>query len=259
MLQVARLAPRLLGESAESVRAFVRSRLVGGGFAGRDGKPDLYYTVFGLDCLHALGADVPVERIMPFLGSFASGAALDDVHLACLARAWAAVGEAPPAVHDAVVTRLAGVRQTVYENFLAVGARQDVRAAFDDAGELARFLEREETTPTTPTVSASVTLLRHVGRPVPRAHAEWLMARAVSRGGFVAGPATPVPDLLSTAVALHALSSSGVSIDAVREPCLDFIDTLWSGRGGFYGHWAETELDCEYTFYGLLALGHLCA
>jgi len=46
-------------------------------------------------------------------------------------------------------------------------------------------------------------------------------------------------------------------IVSVREPCLDFIDTLWSNEGGFHGHWHDDLLDVEYTFYGLLALGHL--
>jgi hypothetical protein len=35
------------------------------------------------------------------------------------------------------------------------------------------------------------------------------------------------------------------------------VDTLWSAEGGFHGHWADDHLDAEYTFYGLLALGHL--
>ena len=43
----------------------------------------------------------------------------------------------------------------------------------------------------------------------------------------------------------------------IRERCLDFLDTLWSAEGGFHGHWADDHLDAEYTFYGLLALGHL--
>jgi hypothetical protein len=43
----------------------------------------------------------------------------------------------------------------------------------------------------------------------------------------------------------------------MRERCLDFIDSLWTNKGGFHGHWADDDLDAEYTFYGLLALGHL--
>ena len=41
------------------------------------------------------------------------------------------------------------------------------------------------------------------------------------------------------------------------KPCLDFLDSLWTNQGSFYGHWADHHLDAEYTFYGLLALGHL--
>jgi hypothetical protein len=43
----------------------------------------------------------------------------------------------------------------------------------------------------------------------------------------------------------------------LRNSCLEFLDTLWTNRGGFHGHWADEEIDAEYTFYGLLAMGHL--
>ena len=43
----------------------------------------------------------------------------------------------------------------------------------------------------------------------------------------------------------------------LREPCLDFVDSLWTNRGGFFGTWADDTVDCEYTYYALLALGHL--
>jgi hypothetical protein len=35
-----------------------------------------------------------------------------------------------------------------------------------------------------------------------------------------------MPDLLSTAVGLHAMSILQVPTDMVKEPCLDFIDSL---------------------------------
>ena len=43
----------------------------------------------------------------------------------------------------------------------------------------------------------------------------------------------------------------------MKETCLDFVDSLWTSTGGFYGNWADDAIDCEYTYYGLLALGHL--
>jgi hypothetical protein len=65
--------------------------------------------------------------------------------------------------------------------------------------------------------------------------------------------------LLTTAVALHALDSLEIPYLHLKENCLDFIDTLWSAAGGFHGNWTDDHLDCEYTYYGLLALGHLSA
>ena len=70
-------------------------------------------------------------------------------------------------------------------------------------------------------------------------------------------PAAPIPDLLSTATALQALSGMKISIAGIQEACLDFVDSLWTNRGAFYGNWMDDTVDCEYTYYGLLALGHL--
>ena len=69
-------------------------------------------------------------------------------------------------------------------------------------------------------------------------------------------PFAPIPDLLSTATALHALAGLQVSFEPIRERCLDFLDSLWTGRS-FCGNWDDDELDTEYTYYALLALGHL--
>ncbi|NBP88813.1 MAG: hypothetical protein EBU59_09985, partial [Planctomycetia bacterium] len=56
--------------------------------------------------------------------------------------------------------------------------------------------------------------------------------------------------------ALHALDAAAVEWRGHRDLILDFIDSLWSAEGGFHGSWADDDLDSEYTFYGLLALGH---
>ena len=54
----------------------------------------------------------------------------------------------------------------------------------------------------------------------------------------------------------NALAGLTVSVAEVREACLDFVDRLWTGRA-FRGHQADEVEDCEYTYYALLALGHL--
>src|SRR5439155_1210840 len=93
MLQVARLAPTLLSDAAERVTGFVREQFnEDGGVRDKSGKSDLYYTVFGLECLIALRHDPPVDRVRPYLEGFGDGEGLDFVHQTCLARCWAALG-----------------------------------------------------------------------------------------------------------------------------------------------------------------------
>ena len=106
------------------------------------------------------------------------------------------------------------------------------------------------------TAGAAILLARQ-GKPVPDRIIEWLLARADTNGGFLASPAAPMPDMLSTATALYALQQTGVGLDSIRVPCLRFIEGLQTESGGFCGHWLDDAPDCEYTFYALLALGCL--
>lgn len=287
MLQVARLAPKLLGDATPLVRAFLERQLGDEG-AGhdRDGRPDLYYTIFALAGLQALQVELPVERVEKFLRSFGDGTSLDFVHLGALARCWAAIGRErmPAGVAEAILARIekhrsadggydadiAAPHGNAYACFVAVGAWQDLGAQIPEPLHIAQCLKFLETRDgawanargiavgSTNATAAAATLLRNLSLPVNPAVADWLLARAHPQGGFLAMPAAPLPDLLSTATTLHTLAGMQVEVPAaMRERCLDFIDTLWSADGGFHGHWADDHLDAEYTFYGLLALGHL--
>jgi prenyltransferase beta subunit len=286
MLQVARLAPRLLGESADLVASFLRSRLnEDGAFQDRAGRSDLYYTVFGLEGLIALRADLPSERVARYIRTFGDGEGLDFVHLTCLARGWAALPppftqECPRAVlaqrveeHrslDGGYDATPGAEQgTLYGCFLALGAYQDLGMSLPDPAAVVRCVQglraedggyaNQHDMPLglTPPTAAAVALLRQLEAPVPPNLAEWLLARCHPDGGFFATPLAPMPDLLSTATALHALAGMHADLEPIKEPCLDFLDTLWTNEGGFHGNWSDDDLDCEYTYYGLLALGHL--
>jgi prenyltransferase beta subunit len=286
MLQVARLAPRMLGESTALVLDYLRSQHnPDGGFADRAGQSDLYYSVFGLEGLLALRADVPFARVREYVQSFGDGAELDFVHLACLARCWAnlpaALRHDLPA--DALTrraetfrTRDGGYSQTpgaddgtVYGCFLALGTYQDCAREIPNLPGLFHCIDRLKAEDggyanqldvphgLTPSTAAAITLLRQFQQPIGEDLAEWMLERHSSEGGFFATPIAPIPDLLSTATALHALSGMHVNLDPIREPCLDFIDSLWTSQGGFHGTWTDDTLDVEYTYYGLLALGHL--
>ncbi|MCC6537846.1 MAG: hypothetical protein IT162_09870 [Bryobacterales bacterium] len=282
MLQVARLAPKLLGESAPLVTAVLESqRHPSGGFVDRSGEPDLYYTVFGLEALTAMRADPGAEAAASYLLGFGDGGGLDFVHLACLGRAWANLQ--PPANADALLARLERYRTpdggynqaagaphgTAYAAFLAIGAYQDLQRDIPDRDSLIASVAALQAadgsfanlagarTGVTTATAAAVMLMRQAGLPADPTLVSWLLARGHAGGGFFAVPGAPAPDLLSTATALHALAAAQSPLDDLREPCLDFVDSLWTNRGGFYGHWADDAVDTEYTYYGLLALGHL--
>ena len=286
MLQVARLSPRLLGDSAGLVVDFLRGQMNDdGGFKDRSGGSDLYYSVFGIEGLLALRAELPAGKIAEYLATFGGGESLDLVHASCLLRCWAAL---PPDVRSrapreeilrrveqfrsadgAYAAEAGAAKGTLYGCFMAAGSYQDAGAELPDPAALTDCVRRLRAEDggyangddlpmgLTPPSAAAATLLRNFGEPVPPELAGWLFARHHKDGGFFATPLAPIPDLLSTATALHALSGMHATLEAVKEPCLDFIDSLWTNRGTFYGNWTEDVTDCEYTFYGLLALGHL--
>jgi hypothetical protein len=185
---------------------------------------------------------------------------------------------------DAVLTRIEAHRArdggydaepiaehgNAYGCFVALGAYQDLQREMPEPLRMVQCLKFLETPDgawanvrglrigSTNATAAAVTLLHQLGMPVSAAVADWLLAQAHPQGGFRAMPTAPMPDLLSTATALHALSCLEKPVpEPIRERCLDFLDTLWSAEGGFHGHWADDPLDAEYTFYALLALGHL--
>src|SRR5262245_11083561 len=93
MLQLARLAPKMLGESASLVRDFLlRQMTADGGARDRAGRADLYYTIFALAGLEAVMVTkdelraAAGERLSPWVNSFGDGEGLDFIHLGALAR-----------------------------------------------------------------------------------------------------------------------------------------------------------------------------
>ena len=287
LLQVARLAPRLLGDSTDLVRDFFRGQITAEG-AGRDrsGRPDLYYTIFALAGLQALDVPLPVEAVESYLRTFGDGRTLDFVHTSALARCWSTLGRErmPPGLEDALLARIEHFRRpdggyegdvnaahgTAYGAFVALGAYEDLGRTPPHLLKLIQALKRLESADgawsnrpgakvgaLNATAGAAI-LIRHLGFPVNADVGTWILAQAHPQGGFLAVPGAPMPDLLSTATALHALAALDRRLSSVvHERCLDFLDSLWTAEGGFHGHWADEHLDAEYTYYGLLAAGHL--
>jgi prenyltransferase beta subunit len=287
MLQAARLATRTLGESAALVVDFYQAQVdpTTGAIRDRQGKPDLYYTVFGIEGLLALQQPAHTAALADWLRSHGSGEGLDFVHLCCLARCDAALGRTilSPDQRQALAARLAAhsCKQgghhvakgrewgSAYGCLLAVAAHEDLGIPLPDAAGLRDCMEKLRTPDgawtnepglplgLAPATAAALGLYRRMDWPAPAESVHWLRKCFTSEGGCKAFPAAPMPDLLSTAVVLHALSGAGADLDPLREPCLDYVDSLWSNAGGFHGNWTDHTLDAEYTYYGLLALGPL--
>ncbi len=284
MLRAAGLSRIRLGDSSSLVGDYVRSQIApGGGFCDRSGRSDLYYTVFGLESLIALGAPVP-PAMVPYLLGFGLGEKLDLVHLCCLIRCRSNAGLPwQDADSRALLARLEKHRAadggynpepgaafgSAYGCFLVAIAYEDLGRRLPGRERAIRCLERLRAADggyanqpgralgLTPSTAAVATLLQAAGERPDQGLASWLLSMRHPGSGFFATPGAPIPDLLSTATALHALSRMGVALDSIREPCLDFVNSLWTGTGSFAGSWADNTPDCEYTYYGLLALGHL--
>jgi prenyltransferase beta subunit len=268
------------------VTRFIQSRLHReGGFMDRENKPDLYYTVFGIEALQALHHEPPREQISAWLRKFGTGDNLDFVHLCSLIHCGAALGGNFFTVEESakMSSQLAAYRTadggfhnsrgsktgSAYGALLAWGAHDDLDVAIPDEEALVKSVlslrledgsfanEPGMTQGTSTATAAAVTLCRHLRQDLDVRTGDWLLERFHIGGGFVAAPLVPLPDLLSTAVVLHALDGLGRDFGRHREACLDFVDSLWTAEGGFHGHWADDDLDCEYSYYGLLALGHL--
>ena len=290
MLQVARLAPTQLGESRDLVAAFLRAHLnPDGGFQNRTGASDLYYTVFGLDGLIALQETLPVESSAAYLDRFA-----DRRRARFRARGLPRprLGRAPSLdpiqarIQHGLLDRIEIVPQrrwwirhrtgcavtaAAYAAFLALGAYQDLgrtlpRRAQHPHVRFGGSAPPTAVTPISPGLPSGITTAtaaadhgdatsRRAARPRGRhvAAGSVPQERRVFRGAGSTRARSPVDgDSAARAVGGGRTRSTGV-----REPCLDFVDSLWTNRGGFFGTWADDAADCEYTFYALLALGHL--
>lgn len=279
----ARAAAGLQPEGADEIALFLRGQQnPDGGFRGRSGASDLYYTVFGLSALAALGRAVPEDEVRRYLALVGEPDCLDFVHLASAIRCRCAMsGEGDIARARQLLPRLEEYRSgdggyhhlqrqaacgTVYGGFLAHLTYSETGGAMPRAGDLLQGLQSLRTpdggyanvaevkAATTPATAAAILLQHWIGSGCDEAAIAAILACEDRRGGVLAFPGAPGPDLLSTATAFFALRIVGGRPRNVGAS-LAFVEGLWSEDGGFRGHGADPVADCEYTFYALLALG----
>lgn len=276
-----------LGSAASQTLDFVSGcRTAEGGFAGRSGQVDLYYTVFGLASTQALGGVVDVAGLGRYLESFRGGRSLDFLHRCCLARCLASL---PGGVSSSGRAELVGLirshrgqdggflpepgrdeRGTVMGAFFGAGALEDLGETMDDPSGLVRSVracrcvgggygnDPALPVPTVPTTAAAIAVLESLGERVDEESLDWLAGRQAGDGGLRAAEVVPLSDLLSTAVGFYTLRRQDWPLkDRQAEAAGQFVASLRDEQGGYAGSEADPVPDCEYVYYALLAMGSL--
>ncbi|TFG44768.1 MAG: hypothetical protein E4H40_09040 [Candidatus Brocadiia bacterium] len=278
MHAAAKKAKKVLADSAPLVADFVNSQTnPDGGFKDKAGNSDLYYTVFGMESLIALSVPFDRDKVAHYLKTFTDPNSLDLVHTASLIRCYADLqpDSFDDCLRSSLLTRIKqfeepnGSFRTAYDCFLALGALQDLDAEPSNTFGIIDCINslclpsagctNDISIPaaSAPATAAAIAVLHYLSADIPHTLIDWLFDKCYTEGSFRAAPAAPIADLLSTATILHALGLIGFDLAPIKEKSLDYIDTLWDPSGSFHPNTADNTLDCEYTCYGLLALGSL--
>ncbi len=242
--------------------------------------------VISIDGVNATGVDI---RTLQYLKGFGNGELLQLMDLICLARCWVSLtGKVPADIADILVDRLlqhrcadggynvndSGGRGTVYGCFLALGSYCAMAIEIEDTQGIVECIKslmisdgsfangQDLPVGSVPATAAAITILKYLDAGFccsdnAERTAHWLMSCHLPSGGFVAVPGLAVADMLSTAVALHALTLLNCPPGAIGQRCETFVRSLQNDMGGFIGNADDDLADCEYSWYALLALGHL--
>jgi len=266
-----------------------------GGFAGRSGTSDLYYTGFALRAAAMLETEEAAlwRRAAGFLRKHVSPPAdLADALSLLLGRDIVERHGQLVWCESCSAERLQGVRSTLerfrlpggafakraggepslYHTFLAALAYEilgEEMPGRDEvaSGVLARqladggFADGPESTVggTNPT-AAAVGLLRVLGKldgKTATGAGDFLLKMQRLAGGFAAHADAPAADLMSTFTALLTLADVEEAARASLGDVGRFARSLAVGSGGFRGAAADVATDLEYTYYGLGTLALL--
>lgn len=269
-----------------------------GGWAGREGESDIYYTSFALRSLAILGLlDGEVaERSSQFLRSRLSQheGIVDLLSLVYSAKLIeAACGLDPladqsdtwPAKLSELLSHLRrpdggyskslqGQAGSTYQTFLVllclelieepIPAADDIRAFVmrqrqEDGGFLEiRVGKRSGTNPTAAAIGA-LQVLGPVEEDVSEGAIDFLVDIQTDEGGFQANTRIPVPDVLSTFTACVTLADLGGLEEIEVDAAVRYALSMQRSTGGFGGFEFDHAEDVEYTFYGLGTLALLAS
>lgn len=277
-------------------RYLLASQRSDGGFAGREGDSDPYYTAFGLRALSIMGLlfGEPAERAGQFLDARLSGhETIVDffslIYASALLRAASGIdifSSVPGDWRDAVADTLSklhredggyakgieGKASSTYHTFLVVLCLDLMERDIPDRDGILRFLKSQrcdeggfreirasKRAGTNPTAAAIATLkiLDALDEETIDDTIDFLCEMQNDEGGLCANTRIPVADILSTFTGMLTLSDLGALHELKRAPLLGFIGQRERSEGGFEAFALDTSHDVEYTFYGLGSLALL--
>ncbi len=285
---VERLPDEVRGRHADFLLA---AQAADGGWTGREGGSDLYYTGFALRSLAVLGRLNPdvCGRAAEFLRSRMNGSAgvvdffslIVSCYLVPLGGGPDVLADAPPDWKDRVAATLetfrthdggygkapAAASGSTYTSFLVALALELLGRPVPDADRLAAFvrsrrrddggyveiapMRRSGANPTAAGVGV-LQLLGGLDAAAAAAVADFLLALpSPFEGGFRANDRIPAADVLSTFTAVWTLDRLGVAARVDWPAVRDYVESCERPLGGFIGGLWDDRPDVEYTFYGL--------
>jgi hypothetical protein len=244
-----------------------------GAFPDRGGKSDIYYTMFGCFVAEALSMNEIFSDLKDYVKRTVTNESLSGIDLYCGAILYSKLHgfdniserlkekvkyeiEAEVKVKAKVENKIKSGISTGYTFFiglLTLYYLQDYRSILKMKKRI-NSISSQNDIPSS-LAAAEATVNRILGKSGNDDHVK-LRSFYRGNGGFVALQKAPVTDLLSTAVALYALQFIDSDIKDIKPDCLTFVDGLYL-NGGFRATELDFDIDIEYTFYGLLALGAL--
>lgn len=279
-------------------RSFIRSQQQpDGGFSGREGGSDLYYSGFAVRSLGILGGLEPAET--KSISEYLRGFSLESLWtidllswLYCALIVQASGGEdllstAPENWQQQITERLETLRTadggyakseqgalgSTYHSFLVVLIYQLIGVEVPAPNRLIQFLydmqrddggfveiapmKRSGTNPTAAAV-ATLSILGAMDDELKADVRDFLTQVKSAEGGFQANTRIPFADGLSTFTGLLTVQDLGLAGIIDQNQVMKFMkEWLEFPTGGFRGASWDEQADVEYTFYGLGVLALL--
>ncbi|RCS49394.1 beta-hydroxylase [Bremerella cremea] len=290
-----------IGELDEDVRQrhtqfLLNKQQPDGGFAGREGESDLYYTSFGLRSLAILGElhGDTAQRSADYLQTKLLGheSVVDFLSLiygAKLLETAAGIdifAQASPGWQQTVAETLHSLRRddggyakgpegmasSTYHTFLVLLCLQLIEQPIPDPQSMVKFLLSQESEEggfreiraskragTNPTAAAigALRILNGLTEEIIEGTLDFLVEMQNDEGGLRANTRIPIADVLSTFTGMLTLTDLKALDEIAPDAALRYVRSLELPTGGFLGAAWDEVADVEYTFYGLGSLALL--